>query len=378
MQGVYRRSVEIGLWTLVVGCAFGAAQTPSQQPQLPVAPQTTVSPTNSQPQSAPPPDSHKSDTPVPGAGQVGGLVVDADADVVDDAEVALTRPGSSAVLKTQTDDDGHYVFKNVPPGTFTLTANAKGLTAATYTGLLHANEVFGAPTLHMGGKSVAASVEVTASTVDLAEAEVHVEEQQRIAGFMPNFFVTYDWNAAPLDTKQKFELSWHNTLDPANFAISAAIAGVQQARNDLSGFGQGAGGYGKRLAADTGDLLFGTFMGGFVFPTILHQDPRYFYKGTGSVVSRAFYAIAASVICRGDNGKWQPNYSSVLGDFSAGALSNLYYPSSNRNGATLTIENGFLDIAENAIGNVVQEFVFKKLTPHSANYNSASSGSSIP
>jgi hypothetical protein len=282
------------------------------------------------------------------------------------------------VVKTQTDDDGHYLFKNVPPGSFTLTATSKGLTPASYTGLLHANEVFGAPTLRMGGSSVAASVDVTASNVDLAEAEVHVEEKQRVAGVMPNFFVTYDWHAAPLDTKQKFELSWRNTLDPANFAISAATAGVQQARNDFAGFGPGPGGYGKRMAADTGDLLFGTFMGGFVFPAILHQDPRYFYKGTGSVVSRTLYAIAASVVCRGDNGKWQPNYSGVLGDFAAGGISNLYYPASDRTGASLTIENGLLDIAEDAIGNVVQEFVFKKLTPHSANYNSASSGASTP
>jgi hypothetical protein len=368
MQRVCRRSVDVGAWMLVLGCGWTAAQTAPPANPLPAAPQTPAA-APVQPQQ--PAETHKTEPPVPVAGQVSGLVVDGGADVVDDAEVTLTHPGSAAVMKTQTDDDGHYTFKNVAPGTFTLTASAKSLTPATYTGLLHPNEIFGAPTLRMGGTSVADSVSVTASTEDLAEAEVKVEEKQRIAGFMPNFFVTYDWHAAPLDTRQKFELSWRNTLDPANFAISAATAGVQQARNEFDGFGQGAGGYGKRLAADTGDLLFGTFMGGFVFPTLLHQDPRYFYKGAGSVVSRTLYAIAASVICRGDNGKWQPNYSSVLGDFSAGAISNFYYPSSDRNGAALTIENGFLDIAEDAIGNVVQEFVFKKLTPHSMNYNPA-------
>jgi hypothetical protein len=218
---------------------------------------------------------------------------------------------------------------------------------------------------------VGASVDVVASQVDLAEAEVHVEEHQRLAGIMPNFFVTYDWHAAPLNARQKLELSWRNTIDPANFAISAATAGVQQARNEFRGYGQGAAGYGKRVAADTGDLLFGTFMGGFVFPSILHQDPRFFYKESGSFISRALYALSAAVICRGDNGKWQPNYSGMLGDLSAGALSNLYYPASDRNGASLTLENGLLDIGEDAIGNLVQEFIFKHLTPHALTYGGA-------
>jgi hypothetical protein len=359
--------------TFVLGLLLAGGASAQNPVATPANSRTEGSPANPAAQNVP-----STPASVPGAGQISGLVVDAGADVVDDADVTLTRDGTSDVRKIKTDDDGRYRFTNVPPGKFTVTATDRGMTPGSYSGLLHAGEDFGVPTLKLGTAAVGASVDVVASQVDLAEAEVHVEEHQRLAGFMPNFFVTYDWHAAPLDAKQKLELSWRNTIDPANFAISAITAGVQQARNQFPGYGQGAAGYGKRLGADTGDLLFGTFMGGFVFPAVLHQDPRYFYKGTGSVISRALYALSAAVICRGDNGKWQPNYSGVLGDFSAGALSNLYYPASDRNGASLTLENGLLDIGEDAIGNLVQEFVFKHITPHAATYGPGSPGAATP
>jgi hypothetical protein len=145
--------------------------------------------------------------------------------------------------------------------------------------------------------------------------------------------------------------------------VGAVIAGVEQATNGFRGYGQGAQGYGKRFGAAVGDNTTGTLLGGAVFPILLHQDPRFFYKSTGSVVSRVLYAIATAVICKGDNGKWQPNYSSILGDVSAGAISNTYYPSSNRSGALVIIENGLVNAAEDGIGNLLQEFLFKRITP---------------
>jgi len=111
------------------------------------------------------------------------------------------------------------------------------------------------------------------------------------------------------------------------------------------------------------DFVSGTLLGGAVLPVVFHQDPRYFYKGTGSVWSRFGYAMATAVIAKGDNGKWQPAYASVLGDVGAGALSNLYYPAGSRNGAALTFENGGLSILFDGAGNVVQEFLLKHLTP---------------
>ena len=116
------------------------------------------------------------------------------------------------------------------------------------------------------------------------------------------------------------------------------------------------------MARCMADTAIGGMLGGAVLPVLFHQDPRYFYKGTGTKWQRAWYAIGTSVIARGDNGKWQPAYASVLGDFASGAISNLYYPASNRNGAELTIENGFLAIAGNAAGNLLQEFVLKKIS----------------
>ena len=103
-------------------------------------------------------------------------------------------------------------------------------------------------------------------------------------------------------------------------------------------------------------------------PSVLKQDPRYFYKGTGTTRSRALYAVANAVICKGDNGHWQTNYSSILGGVAAGGISNFYYPSADRNGVTLTIENTALGIAGSAIGNLFQEFLVRRLTPHLPDY----------
>jgi hypothetical protein len=106
-----------------------------------------------------------------------------------------------------------------------------------------------------------------------------------------------------------------------------------------------------------------TFIGGAILPSLLKQDPRYFYKGTGSKRSRLLYAIANSVICKGDNGHWQTNYSGILGGLAAGGISNLYYPSSDR-GAGLTFENAAIGIGATAAANILQEFVIRKLSSH--------------
>jgi hypothetical protein len=195
------------------------------------------------------------------------------------------------------------------------------------------------------------------------QEQLHAEEQQRLAGFAPNFFISYDWNAAPLSTKQKFALSWASGRDPVNFLLVGTFAGIQQAENSFNGYGRGPAGYGKRFGANLADLEVGTFLGGAVFPSVFHQDPRYFYKGTGTIRSRIVYALSTAVIQRGDNGRRQFALSSVLGDFSAGAISNLYYPASNRNGAGLTIENGFLGVAGDALNGLFQEFIARRLTP---------------
>jgi hypothetical protein len=104
-----------------------------------------------------------------------------------------------------------------------------------------------------------------------------------------------------------------------------------------------------------------------MLPSIFHQDPRYFYKGSGSITSRTLYAISQTVVCRGDDGRSEPNYSHVLGNFAAAGISNLYRSPEDRS-ASLTIRNGFIITGSNAVGNLVREFILRKLTPKVPDY----------
>jgi hypothetical protein len=142
------------------------------------------------------------------------------------------------------------------------------------------------------------------------------------------------------------------------------VAGLEQADDGFSGYGQGTQGYAKRFGASYADSFIGNMIGGAILPSLLKQDPRYFYKGTGSTGSRILYALANAVVCKGDNGHWQPDYSGILGSLAAGGISNLYYPSSNRSGVGLTFENTLIGIGGSGIGNLFQEFLIRRLTPH--------------
>src|SRR5262249_38128322 len=103
-------------------------------------------------------------------------------------------------------------------------------------------------------------------------------------------------------------------------------------------------------------------IGGAILPSLLHQDPRYFYQGTGSTGSRVRHALLSPFICKGDNGRWQPNYSSVGGDLASTALSNTYYPQSNR-GPGLVFGNFAIGTAERMVSDLAQEFLLRRLTP---------------
>jgi hypothetical protein len=200
-----------------------------------------------------------------------------------------------------------------------------------------------------------------------AEAEMKDEEKQRVLGVLPNFYVTYNPTAVPLSPKQKFELAWKATIDPVNFVVTAGAAGIEQASDAFGGYGQGMTGYARRYGAAFGDSVTSTFIGSAILPSLFKQDPRYFYKGTGSTRSRILYAIANAVICKGDNGKWQANYSAILGSLASGGISNLYYPSAD-SGLKLTFQNTAIGIASSAATNILQEFVIRRLTPHAPSY----------
>jgi hypothetical protein len=315
-------------------------------------------------------EQQQSDSKIPGT--VTGTVLDSTGAAVAHARVTLTRPDHSPRLEMQAGDDGQFSFENVPPGPFQITVTAEGFSTIVIPQVLHPGEYCVVQQIVLAVATAITEVRVTPlSPIELAEEQIKEEEKQRVFGVIPNFYVTYVPNAVPLSSKQKFKLAWKSTVDPVTFALTGAVAGVQQADNDFKGYGQGAAGYGRRYGAAYGDVVSSTFIGAAILPSLLKQDPRYFYKGTGTTRERLLYAIANAVICKGDNGRWQPNYSGIIGGLASGGISNLYYPSQNRNGAELTFENALIGIGESAAVNVIQEFVVPRFTPSRQNRQTA-------
>ena len=257
-------------------------------------------------------------------------------------------------------------FANVAPGAFQVTVTAASLTPQVAAGTLHAGESFSVPQIVLPVATQMTQVNVSAgfAPVEVAEFQIQDQEKQRVLGVIPNFYVSYVSDAVALTPKQKFELAWKSSVDPFTFAAVGALAGIEQAGDEFPGYGQGLKGYGKRYGASYGDVVIGTFVGSAILPSLLKQDPRYFYKGTGTKKSRILYALASPVICKGDNGLWQPNYSYVAGNLAAGGIADLYYPASDRSGAGILFETALIRFGENALSAVFQEFVARRLTPH--------------
>jgi hypothetical protein len=332
------------------------AQTPTSNPtptsQLPAAPT---------PQSA---------TQNPTAGTISGFIADADDASIPGARITLT-PNSPPTAQNSTApspaaltaSDGAFTLANVPPGPFTLTIAAPGFATRQVPGTLHPSETLDLSTIVLTAAGAATDVQVNATQTEIAQAQIGEEEKQRVLGFIPNFYVSYVSDPLPLTHGQKFQLAYRTLFDPVSLILNGAAAGAEQATDTYS-WGEGAEGYSKRYAAAYGDFLTSDMLGNFVFPVFFKQDPRYFYKGAGSIRSRIGYAIANAVICKGDNMRWQVNYSAILGGLASGALSNLYYPAVNRTGAALTFENAGIGTIISAAGNLFQEFLIPHLTPH--------------
>jgi hypothetical protein len=313
---------------------------------------------------APPPQNSPGLVSVPPSisaqsGSVTGTVIDPTGAVIAGAQVTL-KVQDRADQQAQTGNQGLFSFDHVAPGPFQLTIEAIGFEPQTFSSTLEASENDNLLPIMLSIGEEVTSVNVGVPQVEVAQEQLHVEEQQRVLGVVPNFYVSYIANAAPLDARQKFQLALKTVIDPFTVLFVGAVSGYQQALDHFEAYGQGAEGYGKRFGANYADQVSGTFLGGAVFPWLLKQDPRYFYKGTGSTRSRIYYAISRAVICKGDNKRWQPNYSGVLGDLAAGGISNLYYPANDRNGAGLTFANAALGLVGGAAGNVFQEFVVPK------------------
>lgn len=281
----------------------------------------------------------------------------------------LTFSGQAA-RQAVSGDNGEYSFTNLPSGPFQLTITAPGFDAKVFSGVLDPGQAFLVPEIALKIAAATTDVRVGGSTVEIAEEQIKQQEKQRVLGIAPNFYVSYIPDAAPLNTRQKFELAWKSSIDPMTFLGVGILAGFEQAANDFSGYGQGAQGYAKRFGAGYADTFIGTFVGSAIFPALFKQDPRYFYQGTGTTKSRLVHALSNAVIRKGDNGQWQPDYSGILGSFVASGISYIYYPPSDRGGGLL-VENSLISIGGGAVAGVFQEFVFRKITTH-ANANSAS------
>jgi hypothetical protein len=298
---------------------------------------------------------------------VSGTVLDVNGGVVHGAQVTLVGefpPSSHTVLS---DDGGGFSFPSLVAGKFTVTVTAAGLETASSEIVLQPEEKLVVPEFRLSPAATTTDVQVSVTQTELATEQLKAEVQQRVLGVLPNFYSSYIWDAAPLSSGQKYQLALRSIADPFAFVGTGIFAAAEQWQNTFPGYGSGAQGYAKRYGAAYADEALSRMIGSAVLPSLLHQDPRYFYRGSGSRKSRALYAISSAVMCRTDSGKLQPNYSYVLGAFAAGGISNLYHPASD-SGVGLTIGNGFLNVGTHALDNLVREFLLRKLTPKVPGY----------
>jgi len=302
------------------------------------------------------------------AAVVSGVILDANGSTLPGATVTLTSEKGAEEHTSVSDNNGEFSFGGLPAGNFILTVTSPGMARFVLPDIVVGTGERRAPLkISMAVAGTTTEVRVVVTPTELAQEQVKAAEQQRVLGVLPNFYSSYIWDAAPLNSRQKFHLALHSIADPIEFLGTGIIAGAEQANNTFSGYGQGGEGYAKRYVAAYADDVLGRMIGSAILPSLIHQDPRYFYKGSGSVRSRMLYAVTRAVVTRGDDGRTEPNYSRLIGSFAAGGLANLYYPRSDR-GLGLTLGDGLLSIAGHAADNLIREFLLRRLTPNVPNY----------
>ncbi|HEV2134698.1 MAG TPA: carboxypeptidase-like regulatory domain-containing protein [Terracidiphilus sp.] len=296
---------------------------------------------------------------------ISGTILDTNGDVLQGAHVVLVGPVRQRALDSG--PDGQFTFSGLPPGNYRI--KITGTSVSPFESpviVLHPGEAHFMPNVVLALTAGVTAVHVSASQdtqVQIAEAEMHIEESQRVLGVIPNFYSAYDWNTPSLNARQKFSLAFRSEIDPITFVGAAAVAGAEEYQNMYPGYGTGFSGFGKRFGAQYANDMGSRMIGSAVLPSLFHQDPRYFYKGTGSTRSRAFYAIKSAFICRGDNGHDEFDFSHILGDFAAGGLANIYYPEPNE-GVGLIATNALIEIGGMAGTNLLREFVLPGFTTH--------------
>jgi hypothetical protein len=198
-----------------------------------------------------------------------------------------------------------------------------------------------------GGASRAIPVQVTPSPPE--------QLPRRIFGIIPNYRSHPGLkDSKPLTAGKKFKLAAHDSFDPGTFLLAGAFAGIAQASNSTPSYGQGMAGYGQYYGSAYGDFMIGNFMTEAVYPSLFHQDPRYFRRGTGSAWSRLGYAMGQIFITHGDNRRTQFNFSEISGNATAVAISNGYNPD-NRTASGAAAKLG-IQLGVDMAGNILKEF----------------------
>jgi hypothetical protein len=180
-------------------------------------------------------------------------------------------------------------------------------------------------------------------------------ESKRIFGIVPNFRTSPSLdNYEPLRPAEKFKIASQDAFDRGTVALAALFAGESQLTNATPSFGQGAAGYGRYFATSYADYWIGDYMTEAIYPILLHQDPRYFRKGTGSGMGRLGYAVKQIFWTHTDSGGTQFNYSEWLGNSTAVAISNAYYPD-NRT-ASNAVSKLVVQVSVDTASNILKEF----------------------
>lgn len=297
----------------------------------------------------------------PLSASISGTVTDDLGEVIPDATVMLIGPQGEQ--SATSGEQGGFAFNDLKPGgPYTLKVKCRDCIPWTSQAVtLQPGQFLLEDNIHIRLSGGTVSVVVKPQTrLQIATQQVHQEEQQRVFGVIPNFYVSYNPKAAPLSAGLKYKLALHTALDPVTIAGALFIATIDQA-GGTPDYGGGIGGYSKRFADEYTSGFVDVMAGGAVLPALFHQDPRYFYKGTGTRKSRLLHAIDSAFLCRGDNGKTQINYSSMGGDLISGAISNLYIPQEDR-GISETFQGFGIATAGHVTVDILQEFFLNRLT----------------
>jgi len=292
-------------------------------------------------------------------GSVSGVVMDGTGAPVAGAEVSLVPAQGEPSQMVTSGAQGAFTFTAVAEGSYRVKVVVAGFTSVTTKAFtITAQQVYVVPEISLVLSPLAEDVTVRPTQVIAAE-QIEVATKQRLVGGWPNFYVSYAPDAAPLTSRQKLSLAARYTFDWAQLGGVSVRAGMEHAANAHAGYGQGFAGYGKRWAALLAGDVSRDLLSHYVFASAFEQDPRYFYKGTGTKKGRLLHAVRSAVVARSDSGRPMPNYAYLLGDVSSAALSTAYYPREERS-MNRVLTSAALGVALRAGLNVMREFVVKR------------------